>query len=842
MGILTNLHDVAVDAYSHYLWLGHGAKKKKVVAAAPPGPGGLLALEWVAAAPPDGVGVAAAPPDDWGDVSFEAPSEGEKGPPMAIPWAEENRRNRGATIRYLQSRPGRHLLELRLALNPMGSYRDELIRTSGEINATVECAKSIRGGEQLSGPAALLAGREWPLLKAATGERDRQTMRELEMLHDRVRFDCYPDDAKNVRFRHRVFRVLSREAATTHCFMLAYHEADPFPVFRLAVEPEYSEHLLARCEPSRGEYFRGFLERHADITSDDARVELAVVIVSARVTTVPIEHANSSIVRKVSSKSMQTHRPDLITLSAEHVQGCVRLRERLVKLPAGYKLPRKSRKKASGKANASSNAKAKSACTVNNPNVKRVRGGGGAWRAFISARCKGIAKAMLGPLALEYGSLSLEEKQAYVEAGAFATRVHRSEGGLSFGLVTREAARVLARDCTSQRSQRLLASGGVAHGVAGVASLVEPEGGANGSGVIDQACDRVKCAKVDRLLWQRIAKQRIWDAASVVASHRRQSRHRDLLVSKLPMLASASPGFHSEYLPGVGASVSWTCPVAIEVPRLVAQLAHDHHEKGFDFLINGLENRSRVFFHNDQEPQVEEPRLKNNEKPTCLLARTCICGNIGDLAHKAWLRFRDGLKKNFKSDHTKKLLEDGFIVARFAVESRPGVGVGAVGADIADEVRPDKFYHLSYLHGNPYFVVVRELACPDTMPDPAGSLHLVALHKYHLVHPMMKMIVFETISCVRVKFYSLVDVEKPLHSVNPVLLEVKETPNVEDLALILWKPPTKRDKKTRLAAGWRAALDNLPSDDSAGLVFVAWAYYPQAWTPNYIEINVHDPA
>ena len=74
--------------------------------------------------------------------------------------------------------------------------------------------------------------------------------------------------------------------------------------------------------------------------------------------------------------------------------------------------------------------------------VKRLRrsGGGGAWRRYISKRCKGVAKALVSEIAKEYKQLSDVEKAMLVEEGKLATEEHR-RGQKAFGQVARDILR-----------------------------------------------------------------------------------------------------------------------------------------------------------------------------------------------------------------------------------------------------------------------------------------------------------------------------------------------------------------------------------------------------------------
>lgn len=128
IGILTNLHDLAFDAYIDYLEHAHGFKRSASLPVPVVDPG-VLASEWsdIGAVDVDG------PSADVGNVDFNGDLAEDPRAQASASWAEVNKRNRGSTLRFFESRPGVRLMEIRKYLGPMGSYRNRVIETSGQI-------------------------------------------------------------------------------------------------------------------------------------------------------------------------------------------------------------------------------------------------------------------------------------------------------------------------------------------------------------------------------------------------------------------------------------------------------------------------------------------------------------------------------------------------------------------------------------------------------------------------------------------------------------------------------------------------------------------------------------
>ena len=139
------------------------------------------------------------------------------------------------------------------------------------------------------------------------------------------------------------------------------------------------------------------------------------------------------------------------------------------------------------------------------PAKKHARGGG-AWRAFVSERCKGVCKAIFRTLAGEYRQLSAEDKQRYAFRGALGTLAHRSSGS-SFGLVARALGRAMTKD-TQNRRAAVFDRGGEAASDKSLALALRAQ----------EFFVEVKKAQMDAIVFRRIEQSAVESAATELRS------------------------------------------------------------------------------------------------------------------------------------------------------------------------------------------------------------------------------------------------------------------------------------------------------------------------------------
>ena len=270
VGILSCMNTVLGDAYEEFLVIHHGGQQ----GARPP--------RRHPASDPSAVECRLDPlhADGSGMGGLKQLDEPDRCAEPQVLSAAENRYHRKAAYTFCYGRPGALLMLLRMVLEPLKSYLYEQLAESGQVYETVQSDKQTHvSGALPRGAAGLLFGREWPLLKAAKGDRDQQTMGEIERLHCVGNFASFHAAVQNVKYRHLVFRVLSRAAATFYQYVVVRHRVFPYPLCRLPLEPELKDQILERCDSSYDAYTESFMKDFGeDICSEAALLELTVLV------------------------------------------------------------------------------------------------------------------------------------------------------------------------------------------------------------------------------------------------------------------------------------------------------------------------------------------------------------------------------------------------------------------------------------------------------------------------------------------------------------------------------------------------------------------------------------
>ena len=194
--------------------------------------------------------------------------------------------------------------------------------------------------------------------------------------------------------------------------LVVKHRSCRYMLFRLLVDPMVEAELLATCASSRDMYTRSCMETYAsDLSSQEALLELAMVVMNAKTSTVHLKCSNATLRRRFVLASTKVVTPELHSISAEFMLGKLRRRTYEAKVPPGH---RSHREKTTAQ---------------NMETPRKRRGGGGAWRAFLRKKGKNVADPNLS---LEYRALSDAEKAELMDAGSLAAKAHKY-GLPSFG-------------------------------------------------------------------------------------------------------------------------------------------------------------------------------------------------------------------------------------------------------------------------------------------------------------------------------------------------------------------------------------------------------------------------
>lgn len=140
-------------------------------------------------------------------------------------------------------------------------------------------------------------------------------------------------------------------------------------------------------------------------------------------------------------------------------------------------------------------------------NVAGKGGGGGAYRAFVIRRCKGICRfsAYRGNLSQEYHALSPEEKQELVNIGARVTKRHK-RGLKSFGEILFDGTSLALVPSTLNRLQNSITTTAADSQVGATSTLAVM--------MHEEALAHLQTAKADKRLATTIENERLHYNAS----------------------------------------------------------------------------------------------------------------------------------------------------------------------------------------------------------------------------------------------------------------------------------------------------------------------------------------
>ena len=177
---------------------------------------------------------------------------------------------------------------------------------------------------------AVLGNGRHGLLEAARMVLDDNALAAWRALHAPRNFDGFPAAAFTLEFRHDVFRTLSRSSAYTYKYCKRRHMMPDYQVYRLLDRSITVDALLAiGCSAMRGSYLRGFIADFGKpyLTSFPALIELAVVVLTGKTSTIKIENLNAFLRRSLALR-FHARRMSLLQLSVMFLLAGMRNRER----------------------------------------------------------------------------------------------------------------------------------------------------------------------------------------------------------------------------------------------------------------------------------------------------------------------------------------------------------------------------------------------------------------------------------------------------------------------------------------------------------------------------------
>lgn len=292
---------------------------------------------------------------------------------------------------------------------------------------------------------------------------------------------------------------------------------------------------------------------------------------------------------------------------------------------------------------------------------------------------------------------------------------------------------------------------------------------------------------------------------------------RDRFLLIVPALASDAPAFTGD--PG-GANISllsWCAPLGKMVPRIMGMCGGSRNDTMINDLIGEWEMKHWTCL-NHVVPQIPDDRAGRRKKPTCLDAGVCICGAGGGVVvrMKTWLI--TALKKCLEPVGRKKWLADGLIIIKLAGEESESIGIapGSAAPELHTKIETELYLHISLMYWKPVRPTFRRMEVLPPSGLASGRMVLRGSDVYQTCFECMASLFRDSIDTWHISFFEVVDSERPIHTFDPRLVEVRRVPGAAGHALRL--APTVRERHARMlqdvAGQWQSALDMLGGEAS----------------------------
>ena len=555
---------------------------------------------------------------------------------------------------FLDSNPLAPLMLLKLAMQPLAKLLKAYITKSGQQWEREQRAKE----------AAFVAGlsnsrRAFKLVDFANSIEEHIFLADLEKLRSTTWWQLFPKDCFSLGFECEVFRILSRMGTLVHQLLVAPVQLCPYKTFRLLNDDgkEALAREISELRPCMVDSFTAKLvEKYPGeaLFSDDAAKCVETLALCASIDTVSLEWTHGRIHRIIKSASVQTHTPSMEFVNAQYV--CSQFKRRWSCSSTGQRAQAGARRRS---VEAGRDA-------VLQSEAKKARGGGGAWRAFVSRRTRGSHQGEIdfADLGRQYQDAKEGQTPEYLEcltSGAHATERRKGTGRSGFGLKSRQVRRKLQQEAKVAGSSSAMSAGEhtaleVGLSGSGEAPVI--------SGNIDEALLRVRQGlSNERARRSQEQKQLL----SALEEHSRQydAEEKEAALSCVPLPMTDSSSLHPQ--PHSSMTVLQVASDSIDQASCVAAwaAANSRHCN----LAAGPKQNWQAKNATVMQP---ERTLIQKKKPSkkCLERGLCTCTDEGKLQLSCRNEILRHLKQDFGRVDKAALasLKEGFIVLRFAPE------------------------------------------------------------------------------------------------------------------------------------------------------------------------------
>ena len=585
--------------------------------------------------------------------------------PPASSWAAQNAASRRVAGAWWSSEPAHKILVMRIVMEPLREMLASRLHLGGRAWVGHQAESAAAVAKRGAPPK-----RTWPAQVCASNELEERCLQLTRLLlEDGHQWELIPRVHWTRRTRCLITRMLIRLACRVEKDHMRPHRNFPYCLFPIVGRTQRAEMLLERpvCLRDRlaSEFFR---IANGDMQNTLALAWLDAVSALVHVDTATIEKNHASIRRWLMMRGHQTHTMGLSSLSAEWTNQQVRL--------ANKAMPRRRAQVADAATDSARQGRG----------TKRRRGGGGAYRAFVSSALRERGQRLGQPnvaagLAREYSGLHAAARAAFSSRGSEATRRwrggHGAPGFSAFGAPrdlrkSKRAARLAHARGVHQRQQAL--ADALGHDGALVPKRAAP------CGYIDESFREGLRARRAQYTFDG-AVTKADDARRAEELTRWQRAEGQLMLSRL--IGAGRSRFPAELMQLDALVVEpSTYVTVIRVPlqtathaeNAVAGLSQRENNNLREAVLEAWQRWHAVIMEEDAPPLNSFDTTPNIQPSECREAGVCLCSLAGrclKLLRKCFLR---ALKCwwPFGSDARKRVVA-GYAVLHVAREPRGGV-------------------------------------------------------------------------------------------------------------------------------------------------------------------------
>ena len=600
-------------------------------------------------------------------------------------WAAQNAASRRVAGAWWAAEPAHKIIVMRMVMEPLREMLARRLRIGGRAWASKQ-AEAAAAAARAGAPPM----RRWPATVCASNELEETCLQQTRrLLEDGEQWELVPRKHWTRRARCLITRMLIRLSCRVEKDHMRPHRGFPYCLFATDGRNQRDGRLLARpvCMRDRlaTEFFR---IADGDMNNKRALAWLDTVSALVHVDTATIEKNHASIRRWLLMRGHQTHTMSFPSLSAEWTDQQVRL--------ASNMMPRRRGQAAEATVESARRGRG----------TKRRRGGGGAYRAFLSAALRERGQRLCQPfvaagLAREYRGLSAAAKAALRSRGSEATRRwrgrHGAPGFSAFGSPrdlrkSRRAARLAHARGVHQRQRALEIALGV--GGALVPANAAPCGYTDAAfreglrtrraenafdGAVVKADDARQAEELTQ--WQQAEGQRVLSRLLGVG----RSRFPDELLPQDAFMVE--PSTHVNV-------VRVQLQAAMRAENAVAGLSQRENSNLREAMLEAWQRWHAVIMEEDAPPLNAFDDTPNVQPSECRVAGVCVCSLAGRFLKRLRVCFLSAIKAWWPiGSDARKRGSEGYAVLHVAREPRAGVEGAPRHADAPTAVRaPDGFW------------------------------------------------------------------------------------------------------------------------------------------------------